>query len=285
MTLRIRQLVRGLGRPHPLTYLAIYLVAIPLFALLYVGMETEFYQSTATLDPSIRRQERALQSQLTPLFREWLQQYSAGDDRWGIDASDVTILHVRSQADVVTVQVGATFVKPQRESGGKISLVSFLSWSWHFQCRESGPIGDGLYMMPFRASNVPNRLALLLPRSSDARKQQWSKSIAGVASPNNDGDASLKGLMFLDTRTTQLLLRYNTAAQGLTVAADGSYSRFLYFSVVTITTLGFGDIVPVTDRARLWVATEAVFGIVVVGLFFNSLANRIQAQKSREPAG
>lgn len=55
-----------------------------------------------------------------------------------------------------------------------------------------------------------------------------------------------------------------------------NYLRMLYFSVVTITTLGFGDIVPISTISRIAVTTEAVLGIVLIGLFLNSLANIIK---------
>jgi voltage-gated potassium channel Kch len=54
----------------------------------------------------------------------------------------------------------------------------------------------------------------------------------------------------------------------------------LYFSAMTITTVGFGDIVPISDRTRLLTAAEAVSGIIVIGLFLNSLAQQI-AKKDR----
>jgi Ion channel len=50
-----------------------------------------------------------------------------------------------------------------------------------------------------------------------------------------------------------------------------------YFSVVTITTLGYGDISPKTPLLQMIVASEAVLGVVVVGFFMNA-----QAQRSRE---
>ena len=52
----------------------------------------------------------------------------------------------------------------------------------------------------------------------------------------------------------------------------------LYFSAVVITTLGLGDIVPLTDWARSLVAAEAVLGIVFAGLFINAAASRARLQ-------
>jgi len=41
---------------------------------------------------------------------------------------------------------------------------------------------------------------------------------------------------------------------------------------MTITTVGYGDIVPLTNTARIFTALEAMVGIVMLGLFINSLS-------------
>jgi hypothetical protein len=51
-----------------------------------------------------------------------------------------------------------------------------------------------------------------------------------------------------------------------------TFVRTLYLSAVTITTVGYGDIVPLTDAARAAVASEAIIGIMLIGLFLNALA-------------
>lgn len=52
----------------------------------------------------------------------------------------------------------------------------------------------------------------------------------------------------------------------------------LYFSVVTITTLGFGDISPITAPARLFVSLEVITGVFIVGFYLNAVATE-QANK------
>ena len=58
---------------------------------------------------------------------------------------------------------------------------------------------------------------------------------------------------------------------------DGFGSAF-YFSIVTITTLGFGDMFPKDGFARTMVCLEVLAGVVFVGVFLNSIA---QAQAQR----
>lgn len=51
------------------------------------------------------------------------------------------------------------------------------------------------------------------------------------------------------------------------------WQNSLYLSVVTITTLGFGDITPSTELGKLVVSSEPFFGVVLLGLFLNALSH------------
>ncbi|WBF66463.1 potassium channel family protein [Desulfovibrio subterraneus] len=58
-----------------------------------------------------------------------------------------------------------------------------------------------------------------------------------------------------------------------------------YFSMITITTLGYGDITPATELAKCIVASEAILGVIVIGLFLNSLASfyaRVREETEKE---
>lgn len=52
-----------------------------------------------------------------------------------------------------------------------------------------------------------------------------------------------------------------------------------YFSVVTITTLGYGEITPQTEVARALTALEAILGIVIIGIFLNAVAQSASHQR------
>lgn len=54
-----------------------------------------------------------------------------------------------------------------------------------------------------------------------------------------------------------------------------SFETMAYYSVVTFTTLGFGDIVPVTAKASWWVMAEVVTGYVMLGGLISILANKL----------
>jgi voltage-gated potassium channel len=71
---------------------------------------------------------------------------------------------------------------------------------------------------------------------------------------------------------------------GIDIADQSGWdARWIYFSFVTLTTLGYGDITPATNSARVLVYTEAIFGvfymaILVAGLVSGYLA---EAQKKK----
>jgi hypothetical protein len=59
---------------------------------------------------------------------------------------------------------------------------------------------------------------------------------------------------------------------GLTASAwQDNFPDFIYFSFVTLTTLGFGDLLPLTPLARFLVYMEAVVGVFYMAIVVSSL--------------
>jgi len=53
------------------------------------------------------------------------------------------------------------------------------------------------------------------------------------------------------------------------------WAPMLYYSVVTFTTLGFGDIVPRTQEAAWWIMAEVVMGYFMLGGLITILATKL----------
>jgi voltage-gated potassium channel len=51
---------------------------------------------------------------------------------------------------------------------------------------------------------------------------------------------------------------------------DWSIVDSFYFSVVTATTVGFGDLAPETDEAKLFTVVYIIFGISIIGTFLDA---------------
>ena len=54
----------------------------------------------------------------------------------------------------------------------------------------------------------------------------------------------------------------------------GSFLNCLYFSVVTFTTLGYGDFQPAVGLSRFVVSLEAIIGAITMALFVYTFARR-----------
>ncbi|MEW5913380.1 MAG: pentapeptide repeat-containing protein [Thermodesulfobacteriota bacterium] len=75
-------------------------------------------------------------------------------------------------------------------------------------------------------------------------------------------------------------LNLNPAAPAFKIhhGLPNDFHTMLYYSVVTFTTLGFGDITPLTREAAYWVMAEVILGYVMLGglisIFATKLARR-----------
>lgn len=78
----------------------------------------------------------------------------------------------------------------------------------------------------------------------------------------------------LSATSVQLIKDYSDIAFLGRWVNERSIWRMLYLSATTITTLGLGDIVPVTDRARIFLTVESILGLALMGCFINGVFRR-----------
>ena len=61
-----------------------------------------------------------------------------------------------------------------------------------------------------------------------------------------------------------------------------SYIDSLYFSVVTLTTIGYGDFAPQTDEGKLFTILYIIIGIGMILSFVNTVHNHFTFMKKNE---
>ena len=54
---------------------------------------------------------------------------------------------------------------------------------------------------------------------------------------------------------------------------EHAWTQFLYFSLTTVTTLGYGDITPIGPIARIWATLEAVTDVLYVAVLVAGLVS------------
>ena len=63
------------------------------------------------------------------------------------------------------------------------------------------------------------------------------------------------------------------------VLEDWSWVDSLYFSVVTLTTVGYGDLSPTTDASKLFTVVYLAIGVSLLGATFNEILKRRQRHR------
>ena len=109
------------------------------------------------------------------------------------------------------------------------------------------------------------------------RQSRWTRVLYHLWNITSDCGRSMKRWAFW---TVAMVVFY--ALLYTFVEVDyGGYETFIspfYFSVVTLTTLGFGDVLPMTVAGQLIVMAEVVTGYVMLGgllsIFSNKMASR-----------
>lgn len=60
---------------------------------------------------------------------------------------------------------------------------------------------------------------------------------------------------------------------------DWSWVDSLYFSIVTLTTVGYGDLAPTTDASKLFTVAYLAVGVSLLGATFNEILKRRQRHR------
>jgi hypothetical protein len=259
----LRTLHEFLSRKSPLIFLTIYLALIPLFAIIFCLLPgQQFYAPYARMEPPAIEDAARVANNIKVAMSESYRRYENVSNGWHIARSDLEVGDLTTDASnglnftiyfFATKQEGYEITQstggPQfsaRLSQQKIVTRTRPGWMiCHLVTLPSGNDADGPAEL--------NKHLLFRPRIASLQ-----------------ADAVCWGFQE-EVALMRLLAGWSGNPRGL----SGFPWRMVYFSATTITTVGYGDIVPISGVARLLTAIEAIAGWVVAGLFLNSLAARL----------
>jgi hypothetical protein len=274
---KLRRLAARAAQVPSLGYAVAYLAAIPVFALFYFVLALDFYNSTARYEPMVEEQSTEIGDRL----RQTYLADGKGNHQKGVTVpllygkpvsespyKSSPTFDVRLEPGQVQIVVHQFVEKPQRDESWLVIVALDID------------------------KNARNRK----PDFSDpefATRQYVTATPHVISGVNVNvsalfpcGDMEGAACLRMTLADEVLLLALADTASGRPWQQQNSFVRMLYFSAVTISTLGYGDIVPVTSRARLLVTVEAILGPLLFGLFLNSLvkegAEHIQAKIASE---
>lgn len=90
-----------------------------------------------------------------------------------------------------------------------------------------------------------------------------------------------------------LALLFATLFRTIELLAPGSFSltsaenpagEFLYLSLITITTLGYGDVLPVSPTARMLAGVEAAFGTLYIAILIGRIVGALKPMETDDEA-
>jgi hypothetical protein len=255
--------VRRLASLPARVFAGAYFALIPIFALVYAGaFPHAFHDSVAHLEPSVRAAPEQFRSDL----------------EHRLDGDVAARLIRQSEPPFVAYRVQTLQVLNVLFEGRTLTFTMLVGLA-----RADGR--RGLVLAPLRGKVqvdaaldiqlVGGTLRRYWPVAVEATHDYAPKSLPSwlVASRlfSTDGGQLVEVSPALQNQARAIA----SALSGSPDELPGHILRMLYLSSVTITTLGFGDIVPITNGARLAVAAEAILGVLLIGFFLNALAMNV----------
>jgi Ion channel len=93
-----------------------------------------------------------------------------------------------------------------------------------------------------------------------------------------------RNILMLFLNYIEISLSFAVIYAGLHLLGDQptSYIDYIYFSIVTSTTIGYGDMHPVTNLGKMMVCTQAVMVVAFIVLFLNFFGSKVETLQNDE---
>lgn len=255
------------ARVPAMLFLALYVALIPLFAAYYDLRASEFFHSTARYEADILLDGAQVRQDLEKAVQDQFIKANGGTTKrsgdWVIDIREFRVN-------------GAHF------NDGRLHLKTYMRFKGTRNNSETA--GPKIFDISIRPDLIvglrgdPDQHVLKFPQSQ--REDSWPVPDQEIF-PNPSNSLARSGTLIISPDLQSRITNLHNSFRGFPALSSGAYQRMLYFSAVTQTTLGYGDVVPISDRTRLAVALQAVLGIIMIGLFLNSLATGSPVRRRR----
>lgn len=93
-----------------------------------------------------------------------------------------------------------------------------------------------------------------------------------------------RNILMLFLNYMEISLSFAVIYGGLNLLGDQPhhYFDYIYFSIVTSTTIGYGDLHPVTELGKIMVCTQAVLVLAFILLFLNFFGSKVETLQNDE---
>ena len=252
----ITDTARCFARQRTATYLVWYLLSILIFAAFYCALPSNnFYAPFIGREPRTSVDTREFQRFLTEKMRQSAQTWSLAN-YVDFDMSDVALARTEQVASTRSV---------------RIVLIA------------KGNPGAG---------KPPQTLTLDLATSGMPEKGGFCHAVSAVQDGGPAPDPALLEVLFHDAPgcatapyyvglgpdEEDYFRNYTLGAAGEPKLLSGYGLRMILFSAMTITTTVFGDVIPLTRSARLAVAIEPLWGLLILCLAARAIVRKARSE-------
>jgi hypothetical protein len=265
----IENLATRISSVHPLIYLIVYLAMIPVFATGYYLMPPGLYAPYARFEAGAATDALNLGKTFEGAIRRSLALKKDGAvvvSGWKLRPETLNIQGISSSDGSALTFVLRAFFRGEDTATERhffIGLPVSLQADVNIVVGKD-PQRPDYFMRPLETTVEKHAADIRAFEEAAFREMLRSYEEPSLLVP----------ALMLQPNEEVELRRYFEGAKGNAVAISGAWWRTVYFSSIVITTVGFGDIVPITPLARMLVAFEAVLGIALAGLFLNAIAYR-----------
>lgn len=268
------------GHP-PGRYFLFYFLLIPLFAGIYSCRPNDYYHSSVQHEDVFGSSQQSLEERLhsaivenlkdadgeLPLSIEVASFYRVSTSEWKVHdlAVDGNLLSF-----VINMKTPGYGRGPGSLLGIKVTFPLGKDYDFHDFGENRQSDGEQFIWRPIAITDASPTPFLLV---SD-RMKDWN---FGALFPSKAHRPFPALAIRLPASLGTELDAFAAGANGLPYAIGGWWDRFcrmLYFSGITIATVGYGDIVPITTLGRMLALAESVLGVILIGLAINALADR-----------
>ena len=263
------RLQSSLASVPAIIYLIIYILMVPAFAYYYKGIANQFFHATSKYEASIILDGNQIRAEIESLIvSQFIEVNGEPVDRfedWNVDIREFKI--DRAWFD-----------------DGRLHFRTYMRFFSDSGVMIGGPRNFSISVNPNFAVGFPgssDRKFIKFPTSNEAN--DWPVADRAVFRTSPKGIVSRDGALVFDAELQDRLTSLRDGFRGFPAKSTGSFWRLFYFSAVTQTTLGFGDIVPISNSTRLAVSIQSILGIVIIGHFLNSLAQPMASNSDSRP--
>jgi len=268
-----------------------YLWVIVLFAFLYSLMEGHFYYANSSRELGLSEGTDTVREDKVPIGKELegeilktirsASSYSESFDHWRIDSGAFEVRFLRATNKGGDVEIAfklATKLIDVSEKSTRLFVdlrITFLISEITTRLSRDDPKGRIYLTIRVNVPEAPSvdRLHLVKALFTTDGTSAAPENVDSLLGPSGSSVELLaKVTIPISKPLNDRIVIFGKGIQGDPTSLPGNFWRMMYFSVVTITTLGTNDISPLTTLARMLMTLEVVIGVTIVGLFLNAIA-------------